>query len=48
MSDNNAFNDEEYQKIITSKIDEADNCESSALIIDMSSLVSVKRDISGN
>jgi len=46
MTDNNAFDTQTYQNIITSKIDEATQYQSAALIIDMGSLVSIKRDIS--
>jgi hypothetical protein len=48
MSDNNAFDDQAYQNIITSKIDEARNYIDSALIIDTSSMISVRRDVSIN
>jgi biotin synthase-related radical SAM superfamily protein len=46
MTDNNAFDDQAYQNILSTKIDEAAQYQVSALIIDTSSLISVKRDIS--
>jgi hypothetical protein len=46
LHDNNAFGEDEIHTLITSKIDESKYYNKSAIIIDLSSLISINRSTS--